>query len=912
MADRTGAISSPAPVEAGPEVEEFANALDECLAPFLSPAEKKERLLDLPRRYYENAILRLAKHRPKRVGGSHDDIDMDVDEAEEAGVALSAAETKRVEGEAQTWDLIRRLMPLRHAAARENPFITFHENQGAGSDLFKIKNSSGDLLKDLLHKDQEAQERHAVLQWLQANAASGPDIDTMVEDLQQNADRGDVIAHGWLHTRSKIKLRKSVTGWSHLLERQTPNIAESHVNSTGAPLVTNLDPDAVTRQDRKLEPQDDYFERAIWLGCFEHLRRGSSLEELRDWCQERTEMWRAISMSAALFSSDETQEKVDVAPESLMLWRRMCYALACNRGSSEYERAVYGILSGDVASVEGVAKTWDDHLFAHYNALVRTQLDLFALSKCPQDVASNINQCFPVYNAPCYNGGETEKRLMRSLEANAAIKDEAEQPIKALQASVIADDTGHHLFEQGLSIELKNPGKSFTASMVGHEIAEHKYFSPEQHDGLRIVTHVYILQLLMEKQDAEDNVRTSKQPPNWRFTQECIVGAYAEYLRRAGLHELIPLYCSTVEAPRCYKILSRNLIHEDDHNQRLIQLKLVKKAGIDVLQFVEEQANLMYFELNIDAELTKQPPPEIHFRIVNAGRPTSRQGRAIKPDFFGEEEDAIDTKDEHLIRSIEWLALVHEKWPKVFSIGTKAYKYFLTNMHLNAARQLMRRVPFNDMLRRIMEQDEAEAPQINDVRFWEDQLERSNILDEKPEQVMADARNFRDLEAIVAALDSLETIASLVILSAEMPTTNRKFWASVGDGIKAAKENMQPLLKGWLVLSIAEGDEELSKIRREYLPETILAYVSALHFAGTGLSRDNLLESMELATVVAERSSDLTSVFSATKRMTELVEALAACSKALAIATGEKRATGAPSKKLREMGWSRDIWSVKS
>lgn len=119
-------------------------------------------------------------------------------------------------------------------------------------------------------------------------------------------------------------------------------------------------------------------------------------------------------------------------------------------------------------------------------------------------------------------------------------------------------------------------------------------------------------------------------------------------------------------------------------------------------------------------------------------------------------------------------------------------------------------------------------------------------------------------------------------------------------------------INAWL--TNVDGDEELRKIRREYLPETILAYVSALHFAGTGLSRDNLLESMELATVVAERSSDLTTVFSATQRMTELVEALAACSKALAIATGEKRVVGAGagSKKLREMGWSRDIWSVKS
>lgn len=111
---------------------------------------------------------------------------------------------------------------------------------------------------------------------------------------------------------------------------------------------------------------------------------------------------------------------------------------------------------------------------------------------------------------------------------------------------------------------------------------------------------------------------------------------------------------------------------------------------------------------------------------------------------------------------------------------------------------------------------------------------------------------------------------------------------------------------------IVEGDDELSAIRQTYLPETILAYVSALHFAGTGLSRDNLLECMELAAVIAERNSDLTTVFTASQRMTELVESLAACSKALAIATGEKRAAGAGSKKLREMGWSRDIWSVKS
>lgn len=654
------------PVEAGPEVEEFANALDECLSPYLPASEKKERLLDLPRRYYENSLRRLTTNRPKRVGGSHEDMDMDVDE-EESGSGPSPDETKRIEGEIQTWDIIRRLLPLRHDAKRANPI-----------DEAQYNSSSGDILQDFLRSNPIAQERHAVIQWLQTNAAAGPDIDTMVEDLQKNADRGDVIAHGWLHTRSKIKLRKSMTGWPHLLERQTPSIAESHLNSDGAPLVTNLDPDAVARQDRKLEPQDDYFERAIWLGCFEHLRRGNDLEEIREWCQERTEMWRAISMSAVLFSSDENRERVDAAPESLALWRRMCYAIARNRSSNEHERAVYGILSGDITSVEGVAKKWDDYLFANYNALLRTQLDSFVLGRCSPDVVSNLTQSFSIFDAQQFYGNEAvEKRLMRSLESMPAIKDEAQEPTKALQAAYISNDLAHHLFEQGLLIELRNPTRSFAAVMVGDELAEHRYFSLEQHAGLRMVTHVYILHLLMEKQDAEDNVKTEKLPDNWRFTHECIIGAYAEYLRRASLQELIPLYCSIVEAPRCYKILAENLIYEDDADQRLLQLKLVKKAGIDVLKFVEEQADLMYYELTIDAELQHRPPPEIHFRIVDAGRATSRQGRAIKADFFGEEEDAIEMKHEHLIRSIEWLALVHEKWPKVFSMGTKAYKYFL-------------------------------------------------------------------------------------------------------------------------------------------------------------------------------------------------------------------------------------------
>ena len=114
-----------------------------------------------------------------------------------------------------------------------------------------------------------------------------------------------------------------------------------------------------------------------------------------------------------------------------------------------------------------------------------------------------------------------------------------------------------------------------------------------------------------------------------------------------------------------------------------------------------------------------------------------------------------------------------------------------------------------------------------------------------------------------------------------------------------------------LILWIEESVDEFSMLRDAYLPEMIIGYVSVLHFAGTSLSRDNLLECMELAAVVARKDSDVASVLMKSGRMKEIVEGFANCSKALAISSGEKKGTGSGSKKLREMGWTRELWSVK-
>lgn len=105
-------------------------------------------------------------------------------------------------------------------------------------------------------------------------------------------------------------------------------------------------------------------------------------------------------------------------------------------------------------------------------------------------------------------------------------------------------------------------------------------------------------------------------------------------------------------------------------------------------------------------------------------------------------------------------------------------------------------------------------------------------------------------------------------------------------------------------------EADLRQLRNAYLPETLLAYITTLQFAGQHLSREFLLECMEFSTMVADEDSDLLGVFTSTGHMYGLIEALAFSSKNLLLVTSQKPGASR-SKKLRMKGWTHELWSVK-
>ncbi|KAI1076732.1 nuclear pore protein 84/107 [Whalleya microplaca] len=897
------------------DAEEFARALDALSLSRKTSAEKKAEIFKLVDNYYRyaaekvDAMRKAQRHlsrtdqRPSEDTSSQDSMDLDEAEHWLDSVAVS----KRLEyweSEAQTWDMLRRLLPLRYPH-RTTIKQTHH-------DISRFKSCS-ELWDAFLEADSTAQERKAIIECLQTSAdGSRTDIDELVREYQKRAERGDIIAYGWLHTRSAIKMQKNVNGWSGALDPNTSDAGQMLVDANGSnPLVTQLDPDVATRQGRKLQPQDEYFERAIWLGCYELLRRGRSIAEIRDWCIERTEVWRAVSMSAMPLSKDEGEDRFDCDPLSALLWRRTCFALARQGGTDDFERAVYGILSGDIPSVEKICDDWDDFVYAHYNALLRAQFDAYLMKRSSPDATTAITQMFPAFNAVQFHGDAATagERFVSSLEANAKTSTEAKTPMKTLQAAIISDNLNQYTYELGLvlgksanshRLSALIPDFGFANANVDHT----KFVELNNHQGLRLLVHVYMVMSSLDELQVGGHADLSDR----RKAQENVICAYVSTLRLKGLTDLMPLYCRRLQGDRAFFVLSRNVTNLNTQDAREMHLRIMQKLGMDIQQFVQFQPRSL---LQQYPDIDERSPAFGRLSVFTNDPPTLKYGRPLKPDFFGELPEYPDPVDELLIQSLEWFLLIDGLWNELFQVGTAIYKRFLKHFKLHAARQLSERVRCSEIFRKkagVSIPDDSDVSWFDEVRtgvangVFEDSLTMEEI---------AAARNFFELECLVRTLDSMETIACSESL-AQDPTEkmNKEFWSNIGYEVKHIKSFVRPLLHNWLMESVEE-DEDFVYLRDAYLPETIIGYVSVLHFAGTSLSRDNLLECMELAAIIAKKDADIAGVLMKSGRMKEIVEGFANCSKALAISTNDKKGSGGSSKKLREMGWTRELWSVK-
>ena len=132
----------------------------------------------------------------------------------------------------------------------------------------------------------------------------------------------------------------------------------------------------------------------------------------------------------------------------------------------------------------------------------------------------------------------------------------------------------------------------------------------------------------------------------------------------------------------------------------------------------------------------------------------------------------------------------------------------------------------------------------------------------------------------------------------------RTYKRTLKQNLEDVRQTMSPILDNDFLGRFNDDNEAviLTDIRNHYIPEIVLAYNSALWFAGHYISRSWLVECMTLAQVVAE-TSILTGAFVASGRMKELVRAFAVDSEALLRANEHSRPGVGAQAKVWNVTW---------
>jgi nuclear pore complex protein Nup107 len=184
---------------------------------------------------------------------------------------------------------------------------------------------------------------------------------------------------------------------------------------------------------------------------------------------------------------------------------------------------------------------------------------------------------------------------------------------------------------------------------------------------------VYFIVSILDRLDLPGSITASCDALRQQHRERVLID-YVGFLRLAGLHDLVPLYCSELEEPHVYEVLHSNLIDVVDDTTRLRQLDLMRKSALSPLSFVIAQANLVLQKFSQYASR-----PTYNFRIMQSNETSLKYGRPIRTDFFeGGELNPIDYEDDVLIRSLEWQLLVEEAWPGLFATTVRIYKHFLS------------------------------------------------------------------------------------------------------------------------------------------------------------------------------------------------------------------------------------------
>ncbi|KAL1441410.1 hypothetical protein MTO96_001050 [Rhipicephalus appendiculatus] len=252
--------------------------------------------------------------------------------------------------ERNTWKLTGALLHDRLKAAE------FMEEGGVDTMLVDGTREASDreVVDALMARDSFARQAQLVVDWLESCAAHQRGMGNDDDRLEYFADGGCA----WENTLHHVQSRASV-------------------GTAPSSYVTELDPDAASRQRLPIHDLDRDDECRLFRSVFFHLRAGQ-VQRAQELAADNGHHWLAAVVEGWRPYNDPNNSSVMVAAATQPaegnlyrdLWKRACWEAASNPTCPLYERAVYGALSGNVQAMLPACTTWEDQLWARMRALV--------------------------------------------------------------------------------------------------------------------------------------------------------------------------------------------------------------------------------------------------------------------------------------------------------------------------------------------------------------------------------------------------------------------------------------------------------------------------------------------------------------------------------------------------------------
>lgn len=584
-------------------------------------------------------------------------------------------EVQRLQLEVDTWRLLLNLISIDDPASR----ASFKEGRQTAFQNLHRYSTDREVWEEFLAADQYALECVLAMRWLEETSKSGSQaLDVLITDMEAQAERGQGLwAHGWLFTKEAIKGHKRLRAWPQPLEPNDPDISRTLLsNDETTPLVTQLDPDALTRQKHGLQKQDEFYERATWMTCWKMLRQGENWTKIREWASVRLESWRAVSLCGSSVDAHyaNTRTPVDDGMTRLMnskshdSWRSACAALTRNPNTDDFQRAVYALLCGESEAAAKVCRSWDDFLYVYFNRVVLSRYQGF----CKQFQRKlSHSPTTPVTYQPEPAGHADLRKFFQYLRGNERVGGEARNPFRNIQAAILSKgyDSFFDILAQAVSrLSVEKAGKASIIPHIPNAQADESYLiAAEDEEAMKIAAHIYFIVQAMGYADTENE--------SFKMAASTIVAGYISNLEGRGLFELIPLYASLLPAEMCHRVFSKILIDIVDPRERKQQVRLMQKHGIDINAVLDAQWS--WLSVNVSS-IEHSRGVTGYSRVVR--RPDgSRVLMPPKKDLIG---TSVADEDEKMIRSLEWLRYVGGQWAKICELGTWLYRKFFGMLEL--------------------------------------------------------------------------------------------------------------------------------------------------------------------------------------------------------------------------------------